>query len=342
MKGKGGSRPLSVRVDGERYLRELASHGLRPATIKTYRYHLKWFGLWLAAKKIALGQVTKEVAERWLEHMTERELEPKSRRDSRSVLRGYFAWLVDQRRIRRSPFAAVRPIKVPRKLPGFLQLPDALKIVGAAAAEVERVILELGYGSGLRRSEMTGIELEDLHLESTEIRIRGKGGTERMAPICPQAVQAIRDWLPVRAEILQRQKDGRAYAPRAVYGETRALLVTREGAMCGQTLVNHVKKVAARAGIDWSVYPHLFRHSFATHMLNNGEDLRRVQELLGHARLSTTQVYTHVATEDVREAYYHSNPRARMARGLPASTRRPDPPRQMPPAAEPNKFRLVD
>lgn len=334
-----GSRFHSLQQHADRYLRERRSHGLSEASIKTYRYHLKWFTDWLEEGGITLGRIKRSTCEDWLVAMDERGMDAKSRRDSRSVLRCFFAWLVENRAIKENPFAAVRSIKVPQKLPHFLQLEDALRILDTARTARERVISELLYGSGFRRSEVIGLDLEDLHLEEGEARIRAKGGKDEIQPISPQAVQAIREWLPERAEILEKQKGGRAYSARAVFGETRALLVTREGRMSGQTLYDLVKELAERAGIDQSVYPHLMRHSFATHLLNNGADLRHVQELLGHSRLQTTQVYTHVAIEDKKRTYLAAHPRVREDRGLPPKVTA-EAAAPAPPAAPPEKRRL--
>lgn len=337
------SRGISISAETELYLRELASHGLREKTISTYRYHLKWFADWLGKRRIALKRVTRKTCEEWLAQMTDRALEAKSRRDSRSVLRCFFQWLLDGEILRLNPFAGIRPIKVPKKLPHFLQVDDALRMIDVAKAPRERVIAELLYGSGLRRSEVVGILLEDLHLEAAEVRIRGKGGAEDVQPISPQAVQAIREWLPKRQLMLEKMKGGRAYSERAVFGETSALLVTREGPMSGSTLYDEVKKLAECAGIDQTVYPHLLRHSFATHLLNNGADLRRVQELLGHSLLQTTQIYTHVAIEDKKRVYQECHPRAREDRGLPPKIS-PAPETPAPAAVakeKKGKFRLV-
>ncbi len=340
MKGERQSRCLSVSIDGDRYLRELKSHGLSDATVRTYGYHLKWFGDWLGREKLALGKVKRAKVEDWLLAMNDQGLDAKTRRDSRSVLRCFFAWLVNRRTLKENPCDGIRSIKIPRKLPNFLQIPDALRILEVAVKPRERVITELLYGSGLRRDEMVGLELKDLHLDACEARIRGKGGVERVQPISPQAVQAIREWLPERAKMIEKMKCGRAYSARAVFGETTALLITREGPMSWSTLYDQVKVLAERAGIDRSVYPHLFRHSFATHLLNNGADLRNVQELLGHARLATTQVYTHVAIEDKKRVYMEAHPRAREDRGLPPKVTK-EAAATASPAEKPQRFRLV-
>jgi site-specific recombinase XerD len=337
------SRTLSIHTEGERYLQELQSHGARDATIRTYRYHIKWFGDWLDEWEIQLADVTRATCEDWLLTMNETGKDAKTRRDSRSVLRCFFQWLTDRESLPKNPFAGIRPIKVPKKLPGILPMPDVFRILDAAQTPRERVIAELLYGSGVRRSEAVGLEVDDLVLASSEVRLRGKGGTERIQPISPQAVQAIRDWLPERKRMLDTMKGGRAYSARAVHGETKVLLITREGPMCGQTLYDQVKKLAERAGVARNVYPHLLRHCFATHLLNNGADLRSVQELLGHSRLQTTQVYTHVAVEDKKRAYQEAHPRVREDRGLPPKATGET--AAAPPAADEQKkdrrFRLV-
>lgn len=336
------SRSLSLLTDSERYLQELHSHGASDATVRTYRYHLKWFGHWLEDFGVELGEVDRETCEDWLLTMNETGKDAKTRRDSRSVLRCFFQWMADRGSIPKNPFAGIRPIKVPKKLPHFLQFEEALRICDVAATSRERVIAELLYGSGLRRAEVIGIDLPDLSLAAGEVRIRGKGGKEAMQPLSPQAVDAIRAWMPERQAMLDKMKGGRAYSARAPHGETPALLITREGRMCGQTLYDQVKLLAERAGIDKNVYPHILRHSFATHLLNNGADLRYVQELLRHERIQTSQIYTHVAMDDKKRAYQAAHPRVREDRGLPA--RAPSEPAAAPPAAarqNDRRFRLV-
>lgn len=314
-----GSRLLSFHDLSQQYLRELASHGLRPATMRTYGYHLDRLEKWLAVERLRLEDMNRDRAEAYLAALFDQGLDGKTRRDNRSAVRNFCEWLVDRELLPKNPFARTRPIKLERKLPKFMHYPEVSRILEAARTPRERVITQLLYACGVRRSEIVGLELEDLDLDVGEALIRGKGGHERIQPLSPQAIQAIVEWLPEREAVLEKSRSGRGYSERATFGETPRLLVTREGPMCGQTLVDEVKKVAARAGITKSVYPHLFRHSFATHLLNNGADIRFVQELLGHSQLSTTQIYTHVAKEGLRRVFEASHPQARLARGLPAA-----------------------
>lgn len=304
------SRRLSFQAETTQYLQELLAHGLRDSSVRSYGYRLKWFGQWLRNGRRGLIDVDRDIAEGWLVAMDRQGLDEKTRRDSRSALRSFFTWLVDRGRVRKNPFAQTRAIKVPRRLPEVLQLLDTFKIMDSAKPGRELVIVEMLYGSGIRRAELAGIDMEDLQLAGSKVRIRGKGGHDRMQPISKAAVEAIRAWLPERRGILETAEGGKATSARNERGETHALLVTREGRMSGNTIYNIVKDLADRAGLDQSVYPHLFRHSFATDLLNRGLDLRKVQELLGHARLQTTQIYTHLALDEIERAYHAAHPRS--------------------------------
>lgn len=309
MNGTTTSRHLSVCTEGEQYLAELLNHGVRELSVRTYRHRLKKFGEWLAGAGLSIEQVDRDILERWFTEQRETGLSPKTRRDNRSVAIGFFDWLVDRGALPANPVARIRPIKVPRKLPEILQESEVIRMLEVVKTGRERVIGELLYGSGLRRAEILGIEIEDLHLAAAEVLIRGKGGKERMQPISSEGVDAVRAWMPERARILE--KNGQ--------GELRQLLVTCQGVMSPQTVVNVVKALAARAGLGRRVYPHLMRHCFATHLLNRGLDLRQVQELMDHANVATTQIYTHISRPDLKAAYVAAHPRSKPKAPAPAS-----------------------
>lgn len=301
-----GSRPLTVAAWAEAYLTELLNHGREESTAKAYRDRLGWFGEWLAAVDVRLEEVTRDTVEQWISDMRARGISPKHRANCVGAVRCFFSWLADERgALPRNPLARFRPMKIPKKLPQVLEVSDVLRLIDAARTPRERVIVELFYGSGIRKAELLGLDLPDVDLAGERVLIRGKGGRERYQPISPQAAAAIREWLPLRAEILQRRKRGRL----------DALLVTREGRIGRQTILNTVHQLAERAGLDRRVYPHLLRHCFATHLLNGGANLRQVQELMGHARLGTTEIYTHVARGEAEGAYRRAHPRAAMAPG---------------------------
>jgi integrase/recombinase XerC len=159
-------------------------------------------------------------------------------------------------------------------------------------------MLELLYSSGLRLAELTGLDTGDVDLADATVAVTGKGGKDRIVPVGKFAVQALRDWLKVRAGIADVDE--------------KAMFVSRRGKRISPRSVQaRVDHWARRQGIDTRVYPHLFRHSFATHLLESSHDLRGVQELLGHANISTTQVYTHLDFQHLAQIYDQTHPRAR-------------------------------
>lgn len=309
MKGRKASRAPSIHQLIETYLDELLNHGLRSGTVKTYRYRLGWFADWCGQAHVDYSRLTRQNVETWLTNTREGGLAPKSLRDNRSAVSAFYTWLIEIGRAKKNPVASTRPVRVPKKLPEVLELHVVLRLLEAARPGRERVITELLYGSGVRRCELLALRLRDLRLVENDVALEGKGGTQRIQPITDLAVRAIRAWLPEREELLQG----------AGRGHLENLLVTRQGPMCGQTVVDIVKAVATRAGIDANVYPHLFRHCFATHLLKQGLNLRQVQELLGHARISTTEVYSHVARPELKEAYMAAHPRAQKPEKAPAA-----------------------
>ena len=162
----------------------------------------------------------------------------------------------------------------------------------------DRAILELFYSSGLRLSELTGLRPENIDFDDAQVRVTGKGGKTRIVPVGRFAIQAVRNWLPQRELMLQT-------------GET-ALFVTRNGhSMTPRAVQYRIKYWALKLGISSSVHPHVLRHSFASHVLQSSGDLRAVQEMLGHANISTTQVYTHLDFQHLAKIYDAAHPRAR-------------------------------
>ena len=202
-----------------------------------------------------------------------------------------------------------KPLRNPRKsrvLPHFLSSDDVGLLLGAPGKDDpqglrDRAILEVLYSAGLRVSELAGLNAADLDLPGSSVRVRGKGRRERIAPIGSYAARALKDWLAVR-RVSAREKNG-PDAPVFVNKFGRRL-TTRS---VGRLLEKHLRAT----GLDRRTTPHTLRHSFATHLLDRGADIRSVQELLGHKSLVTTQIYTHVSTAGLRAAYERAHPRAR-------------------------------
>ena len=224
-------------------------------------------------------------------------------------VRAFHAFLVREGETADDPAAGVVRPKVPRNLPRPLSVEEVDRLLSAPrgdspAALRDRATLEVLYGSGLRISELVGLDVDDVDLEEGSIRVLGKGGRERMVPLGRMARKAVEAYR-TRARPSFASKRSRS----ALFLNQRGGRLTRQG--CARILESQV----ARAGLTRRVTPHTLRHSFATHLLEGGADVRVVQELLGHASLASTQIYTLVTQEHLRDVYFTSHPRARRARG---------------------------
>lgn len=224
-----------------------------------------------------------------------------------SSVRAFHRFLLREGKISSDPTAAVIRPKLPRSLPKPLSVDDVARVLAhpdrSAKGLRDRAVLETLYGAGLRISELVGLDVDDLDLQEGSVRVLGKGGKERDVPIGRYARDAISAYLTrVRPQIVT------ARSRSALFLNLRGGRLTRQG--CTGIIRQH----AVGAGIQKKVSPHTFRHSFATHLLDGGADVRVVQELLGHASVATTQVYTLVTREHLREVYFTSHPRARATR----------------------------
>jgi integrase/recombinase XerD len=225
-----------------------------------------------------------------------------------SSVRAFHRFLLRDGKISSDPTSAVIRPKLPRSLPKPLSVDDVARVLAhpdrSAKGLRDRAVLETLYGAGLRISELVGLDVDDLDLQEGSVRVLGKGGKERDVPIGRYARDAISTYLTrVRPQIVT------ARSRSALFLNLRGGRLTRQG--CTGIVQQH----AVGAGIRKKVSPHTFRHSFATHLLEGGADVRVVQELLGHASVATTQVYTLVTRQHLREVYFTSHPRARATRG---------------------------
>jgi len=229
-------------------------------------------------------------------------LAPRSVQRRLSAVRSFFGYLVREGVAASNPAVDIRAPKAAKRLPGTLDVDQIAQLLQApgddALAVRDRAIMELFYSSGLRLAELVGLALTDIDLADRTVRVLGKGAKTRIVPVGRKACEAIRAWLKERAAL-------------AGIDET-ALFVGRNGARLKPRAIQlRIAHWARRAGLPARVYPHLFRHSFATHLLESSKDLRGVQELLGHADISTTQVYTHLDFAHLARTYDASHPRAK-------------------------------
>ena len=227
-----------------------------------------------------------------------------------AALRAFFRFLVEKRELAESPAAALRLPRVPRTLPSFLPVTQAAELVETPDRERDdplalrdRAMLELLYGAGVRVSELAGLDIADVDLRSRTARVMGKGSKERVVPFGEPCEAALRRYLEVRAMLV---------SPRTREQHPTALFVGRFGTrLTVRQVQSLVKRYGALATGRPDVHPHALRHSYATHLLDAGADLRGIQELLGHASLSTTQRYTHVSVDRLLEVYARAHPLAR-------------------------------
>jgi integrase/recombinase XerC len=229
-------------------------------------------------------------------------LSPRSIQRRLSGIRGLMNFLIREGEISRNPATGISAPQVARKLPNTLdvdQMARLLQIQGSDPVTArDRAMLELLYSSGLRLAELVNLDPEDVDLADAMVRVTGKGNKTRLIPIGRMARNCVAEWSRVRSELAA--------------GDENALFVGVRGRRISpRTVQNRVRHWALKAGIPQRVYPHLFRHSFATHLMESSRDLRAVQELLGHADISTTQIYTHLDFQHLAQIYDEAHPRAR-------------------------------
>lgn len=228
-----------------------------------------------------------------------------------STLRTFFKFLVRDGAIAQSPMVGVAMPKQARHIPSFLTVDEVFNLLAAPGKEDsfearDRAILEFLYSTGIRVAELVSCELANLDFAKGMVMVRGKGDRERIIPMGREATAALQNYLPKRQQLLDnRSRTGRPVADRAVFLNSRATRLTT------RSVERLVKMYGLRAGITTRVTPHALRHSFATHILEMGADLRAVQELLGHVSLSTTQKYTHLNMDYLMEVYDRAHPKAR-------------------------------
>jgi len=255
--------------------------------------------------KTLLLQTDVNTIREYLAHLNEQNYSKATTARKLATLRSFYKYLVRRGHLETSPVTAIRTPKQEKRLPRCLDLeqinilmncPDTNTILGAR----DRAILETLYSSGLRVSELVALDLADVDFLGEVVHIRGKGKKERLSPIGSSALQAIQQYLRFRDD-----------NPRKHAFDAQALFINKHGQRLSTRSVRRkLDKYLLQAGLDTRISPHTLRHSFATHMLNNGADLRIVQELLGHRSLSTTQVYTHLTTQKMKDVYEDAHPRA--------------------------------
>ncbi|HSK26593.1 MAG TPA: site-specific tyrosine recombinase XerD [Jiangellales bacterium] len=304
----GGGLPRPV----EDYLDHLAvERGLAANTLASYRRDLRRYAGFLAGRGVAVtvaGEADVTAFLRSLREGGEGRVPLGASSAARTVVavRGLHRFLLREGVTEQDPARDVRPPAPPRRLPKALSVDEVERLLAAASAAEgplpvrDRALLELLYGTGARISEAVGLDRDDLDLESGAALLRGKGGKDRVVPVGRFALEAVQAYL-VRS---------RPHLAAAGRGTPALFLNARGGRLSRQSAWTVLRTTATRAGVRGDVSPHTLRHSFATHLLDGGADVRVVQELLGHASVTTTQVYTLVTVDRLREVYAAAHPRA--------------------------------
>lgn len=276
---------------------------LSPETGKHYRRDLNALSDYCDEAGVAhWPDLDSEHMRNWSATCFRRGLSPRSIQRRLSAARTFFRYLLREKHVTKNPAQSVSAPKGAKRLPGNLdadRMARLLEITGKGPLiDRDRAILELLYSSGLRLAELTDLNLGDVDSQDATVRVTGKGNKDRIVPVGSRALQALAQWYVSR--------------PGLAAPDEKALFVSNRGTRLSRRSVQaRVDYWARRQGIDTKVYPHLFRHSFASHLLESSHDLRAVQELLGHANISTTQVYTHLDFQHLAQIYDKTHPRAR-------------------------------
>lgn len=287
------------------FLRHLRERNASPHTIKAYTGDLTNFAAFTGSR--AWKQIDHIAIRGFLSRLYEKGLSKTSVARSLAAVRSLYRWLATEGVVDQNPAKLVATPKLPKKLPRVPTIEEMNSVLDgqmpetAAFPQRDRLMLELLYGCGIRNSELTGINCDDIRLSAEAILIRGKGKKERYVPFGDSVKVALAAYLPARQATLAEARKN-----------TPALLINqRGGRLTTRSVGRIIKKIAVAKGLSPDVHPHTLRHAFGTHMLEEGADLRAIQELLGHERLATTQRYTQLSMKHVLQVYDQTHPRAK-------------------------------
>jgi integrase/recombinase XerC len=287
------------------FLQSLRQRNASAHTIKAYSGDLAEFSAYVGSR--GWNQIDHVTIRGFLSHLYEKGLGKTSVARALAAVRSLYRWLAQEGVVEQNPASLVSTPKLPRKLPRVPTIEEMNGVLDGKMPEIaafpqrDLLMLELLYGCGIRNSELTGINLEDIRLSAEAILIRGKGRKERYVPFGDSVKAALAAYLPVRLKTLAEQEK-----------TSSALLVNwRGGRLTTRSVGRIIKKIAVAKGLSPDVHPHTLRHAFGTHMLEEGADLRAIQEMLGHERLSTTQRYTQLSIKHVLHVYDQTHPRAK-------------------------------
>ncbi len=281
----------------------LVERGLAANSVAAYRRDLEAFGRWLAARGLDAGACERAHLRRYLTDLRGRGLAARSAARALAALRGLYRYMVERGAISQDPTLELESPKLMRSLPRFLSSEDVEGLMGAPDVATtlglrDRAMLETLYATGVRVSELVGLTSGQLRLDPGYVRVWGKGNKERVVPVGSQARRWLQQYLDKARPALDKRRQDELF------------LTVRGGGMTRQCFWHLLKRYGRAAGITTHLSPHVLRHSFATHLLEHGADLRAVQAMLGHADISTTEIYTHITRERLRSLYDSKHPRA--------------------------------
>jgi integrase/recombinase XerC len=289
----------------KKFLRSLGERNTSPHTIKAYTQDLATFVNYVGPR--SWSQIDHIVIRGFLSHLYEKGLSKTSVARALAAVRSLYRWLAQEGVVEQNPAALVSTPKLPKKLPRVPTMEEMSSVLDgempelASFPERDRLMLELLYGCGIRNSELVGINIDDVHQSAEAILIRGKGKKERYVPFGENVKSAMKSYLLARQMVLSEHRK-----------HTPALLINRRGGRLTTRSVGRIiKRIAVAKGLSPDVHPHTLRHAFGTHMLEEGADLRAIQEMLGHERLSTTQRYTQLSMKHLLSVYDQTHPRAK-------------------------------
>jgi integrase/recombinase XerC len=311
-------------VDGlvNEYLRVLAGErGASPHTLRAYQRELHGFAAWVAGerRKLSVDRVEHTHIRAYLGTLYERGLSKASAARALAAIRSWFKWLARAGHIEQNAASLVSTPRLPKHLPRVPSIEQMNRVVDAVRDDAaswparDKTILEMLYGCGIRNAELVGLNLEDIHWANEAILVRGKGQKQRYVPLGDAAAEALRAYLSERSARLAAAHEQKPLETPALFVnlQLRGLGKGAQARLTTRSVGRIVKRIAILRGLPSDVHPHTLRHAFGTHMLEEGADLRAIQELLGHERLSTTQRYTQLTTAQLTQVYDRTHPRAK-------------------------------
>jgi integrase/recombinase XerC len=313
--------PLTVLV--EDYLRMLANErGASAHTLRAYQRELHEFAAFIAAacgKDRTVESIEHTHIRAYLGTLYDRGLSKASAARALAAIRGWFKWVARAGYIEQNAASLVATPRLPKHLPRVPSIEQMNRVVDSVGDDAaswparDKAILEMLYGCGIRNAELTGLNLEDIHWANEAVLVRGKGNKQRYVPLGDAAAHALRAYLAERAALLAAGQEAKRAGTPALFVNLQLRGLSKPGGearLTTRSVGRIVKRIAILRGLSADVHPHTLRHAFGTHLLEEGADLRAIQELLGHERLSTTQRYTQLTTAQLTQVYDRTHPRA--------------------------------